>query len=134
MARNNFFHVLSFFIFPAGIFFLSWSLDFLFDTYIIFPWIDIPMHFLGGFSVGYMSILFLRFFKEERLIEIRKWFVFAILIVSTVSLIAVLWEFWEFLMDLFFQLSFQLSLRDTLFDLFMGIIGGFFSAVIFRKI
>ncbi|MFH1376169.1 MAG: hypothetical protein ABIH25_00890 [Candidatus Woesearchaeota archaeon] len=132
--RNKFLRVLSFFTFPAIVFFVNLFLDYFFDIYSLFPWMDIPMHFLGGVSVGYMSILFLGFFKEENLIEIKNKLVFVLLVVCAVSMIAVLWEFYEFVMVSYFGFNWPLGYEDTLMDLFFGILGGIFAGIVFSKV
>jgi len=132
--RKKLFEVSSFFIFPFCVFLFSLFIDHSFNAYVIFPWIDIPMHFLGGFSIAYTSVLFLKFFHKEKLISINNLILFVFVIVSFVMVIAVLWEFWEYLMDFVFGTSFQLGLEDSLFDLFMGMFGGFVGAIIFRKV
>ena len=132
MIKNKFLRVLSFFTFPAIIFILNYTLLDIFNVYSLFPWVDIPMHFLGGFSIAYMTTLFIRFFKEEKLLKINNYLVFVLIVVSVVGLTAVLWEFWEFIVDYFFNLNWQPSLNDTILDLFMGLLGGF-SFAIFQK-
>src|SRR3989344_4148187 len=114
--------ILSFFIFPAFVFFLSLFLSSVFDLYDVLWWFDIPMHFLGGVSVGYMSVLFLRFWKEENLIQIRSKFLFVLIVVCAVSFIAVLWEFWEYSVVNYFNLDWNLGYEDSLFDLLMGML------------
>lgn len=133
MAKNNFLRILSFFLFPLVVFCLSFILDFFFDIYEIIPLIDIPMHFLGGVSVGYMSVLFLRFWREKRLINFDNKSLFIFLVLCMVCLIIILWEFWEFLMNYFFALNWYLEYGDTLLDLFMGMLGGL-SAGAFSKV
>ena len=125
--------ILSFFIFPAFVFFLSLFLSSVFDLYNVLWWFDIPMHFLGGVSVGYMSVLFLRFWKEENLIQIRSKFLFVLIVVCAVSFIAVLWEFWEYFMVNYFNLDWNLGYEDSLFDLLMGMLGGL-SVGVFSKV
>ena len=125
--------ILSFFIFPAFVFFLSLFLSSVFDLYDVLWWFDIPMHFLGGVSVGYMSVLFLRFWKEENLIQIRSKFLFVLIVVCAVSFIAVLWEFWEYFMVNYFNLDWNLGYEDSLFDLLMGMLGGL-SVGVFSKV
>jgi len=134
MTKNKLLKILSFFIFPAIVFLFDLIFNnFVFNAYEVFPWIDIPMHFIGGISVGYMFVLFFRFFEEEDLIKIKNKFVFVLIVVCAVSMIAVLWEFWEFFMEMFFNLDWALGYEDTLLDLFMGICGGFFVGV-FSKV
>ncbi len=102
-------------------------------TYDLYPWADIPMHFIGGLSVGYMSILFLKFFDEENFVIIRSRFIYLLIVVFAVSLIAVLWEFYEFIMINYLGVNWSITYEDTLFDLFFGICGGVVSVGIFRK-
>lgn len=104
--------------------------------YNLFQDIWMILHFLGGASISYMSILFLRFFKEERIIEIKNKFVAVFIIVSVVSLFAVFWEFYEYLADSFLGTFYQLGLEDTLLDLVMGLFGGIsvpFLVLVFRN-
>ncbi len=133
MAKNNLLRILSFFLFPLGVFSLSFILDFFFGIYEIFPSVDIPMHFLGGISAGYMSVLFLRFWREKKLVNFNRKSLFIFLVLCMVCLIIILWEFYEFLMNYFFTLNWYLEYGDTLLDLFMGMLGGL-SAGLFSKI
>ena len=120
-----------FFIFPAGVFLFDLFLIY-FKVYDVLPNLDIPMHFIGGLSIAYMSALFLIYFNDKNLIKIRNDFLFVFVVVSVVSFIAVLWEFFEFSLKVFFNLPFQPCLDDTLMDLLMGILGGFFGGAIFK--
>lgn len=122
---NKFLKVLSFFTFPAVVFFIRILLGNLFDIYHILPSVDMFFHFLGGFAVGFMFLLFLNFFEKQNLLFIRNKNLFLVLIVSLVCFISVLWEFWEFFLDFFFELNWQVSVEDTLLDLLIGILGGF---------
>jgi hypothetical protein len=121
----------TFFIIPILVF--LFGLIFYFSgTYALFPWLDIPMHFIGGFSIAFMFFLFFRLWKEEGLVGIKNNFIFIFLIVCIVAFFAVCWELWEFIAGNFLGISFfaQESLEDTLFDLFLSLIGGFFGGVI----
>jgi hypothetical protein len=51
-----------------------------------------------------------------------------------VAFVAVLWEFYELIVLVFFDLKYILGIEDTLLDLAMGLLGGFFGAAIFRKL
>lgn len=96
---------------------------------IISPW----MHFAGGFSMG---LFFLHFFEENlRLSEDGKRLFFSIIaIVAFAVLIGVLWEFLEFTIEkLFPELKTQLSLSDTIADLFLDFLGGLLIAVAYSK-
>jgi hypothetical protein len=128
---NKFLKILSFFTFPAIVFFINLFLDLCLNLYFVFNWLDIPMHFIGGFSVGYMVILFLRFWKQEKLLNVENKLIFVFIVIGAVSLIAILWEFYEFFISLFFNGN--ILYEDTLFDLFMGVFGSLVVSV-FSKI
>jgi len=131
MTKNNLLRILSFFIFPALVFIINLPLDFLYDLY---PWIDIPMHFFGGLSIAFTSVLFLNFFDEKNLLKIRDPFIFIFVVSSFVVLVAVLWEFYEFFLQYFFGIIHQLGLEDTLLDLATGLGGGIVGGIVFRKV
>lgn len=131
--KNKFLRVLSFFIFPALVFVFNLFASF-FKLYYIYPWFDIPMHFIGGFSISLTIVLFFNFFTEGRYLQIHKKVLFSFLVVACVVFIAVLWEFYEFFLKTFFSMVTQPSLEDTLLDLVMGLFGGIVGAILFRKV
>jgi|TARA_Y100000310_G_C20695573_1_gene825453 hypothetical protein len=128
---NKFIRILSFFIFPALVFLVNLPLGFVYEIY---PWFDIPMHFLGGVSIAFTSVLFLRLFEEKKMLKIRDEFLFLFVVTCFVAFVAVLWEFYELIVLVFFDLKYILGIEDTLLDLAMGLLGGFFGAAIFRKL
>lgn len=131
---NRFFRILSFFIFPACVFLLNFFLELFFNISDIYPWIDIPLHFLGGVSIAYMSILFLKDFELKGTIYRRNKLFFILIVVSLVGFAAVLWEFWEYYFSWTVGWIYIYSLEDTLGDLFFGLLGGFAGAIAFRKV
>jgi len=90
--------ILGFFIFP--VFVILWNAIFVMTgLYDKFLWLDIPMHFLGGVAVASSFLLTLNYLQKEKYLKINRLFLF-IFAVSIVSLFAVLWEFYEFLLQL----------------------------------
>ncbi len=89
--------------------------------YSVFVWADMPMHLLGGMSIAYSCILVFRKIKEKVVIHDR--FFEILIIVALVGLSAILWEFYEFVMDILLKTNFN-SLNDTLLDFFLGLVGG----------
>lgn len=93
-------------------------------------WLDIPMHLAGG---AWVVLLFLYLFAE-------RWNVFSenglknrvgifLLALGLVALVAVLWESYEYLYDVFIAerhgfLRTQQGVSDTMGDLVNGLIGG----------
>ncbi|MEK7634722.1 MAG: hypothetical protein AAB396_02475, partial [Patescibacteria group bacterium] len=97
-----------------------------------FRWLDMPMHFFGGFLIAIFFIwLNLRFkilsdYSNSRL---SNYLITVLISLSFVSLIGVLWEFQEFLYDIFISskssnIILQLSAADTIKDLFFDLLGG----------
>lgn len=127
--------------------------------YWIYRWFDIPMHFFGGFWVA-MVFFWLRqktrtiadytqTYAEENPRESafnrRESALLTIVsCLAFVALVGVLWEFFEFLFDVFLSKSgYTGSLEvlrygmkdlytDTLSDLFFGLLGGLTMAAIFQ--
>ncbi len=94
--------------------------------YWTYKWIDMPMHFLGGFWLG---IIFLYFINPSLEIKNHKFLVMMILIVSFAVFVGVLWEFFEFLSDVFISSKVYLAAAqqgtgDTMSDLFFDLLGG----------
>lgn len=131
MKIKNILKLIPCFYFPLIVFLFSLILHHGFNAYDIFSWIDIPMHFIGGASIAYASILVLR--KVRREVVIKDRFFEVLIVLGFVCIVAVVWEFYEFLIDYFFSLNWQLSLEDTMADFFFGLTGGL-SIAVFRKV
>ena len=102
-------------------------------AYAICPWLDIPMHFVGGFVVANSFVLIFNYWEKIDLMKIKSKLIYILLIVSLVALITIFWEFWEFLMSRFIGSGWQGNLEDTMCDLFLGLLGGI-SLFVFKKI
>ena len=99
-----------------------------FGWYYAIPWLDIPMHIAGGAWVG---LLFCYIFSTRtRFADPGRKLPFLILGLGFVSLIGILWEFYEFLMDIvIFKAYLPLEapgyiLFDTHTDFLNDLIGG----------
>lgn len=95
-----------------------------FDAYSRFPWLDIPMHFVGGVAIAYFFHRASITASEREIIGPYHPVTHGVLVVSLTCTAAVVWEFAEFVADYFFAAHAQLGLRDTLADMFLGICGG----------
>lgn len=108
--------------------------------YWVYPWFDIPMHFAGGILA---AMLFLRIFNDAGLIEKvensepakrgilkSKEMIILVVLLGFVALVGVLWELFEFLLDISLKrasvhLPSQVGLSDTMKDLANDLLGGF---------
>jgi hypothetical protein len=88
------------------------------------PAIDIPLHFFGGLAIAYFAQGALRVFGARGFFRPPDALVRVALLFSLPVTAAVFWEFAEFTADITLGTHCQLSLEDTLLDLFMGLLGG----------
>lgn len=110
----------------------------LFYWYWTYRWIDMPMHFLGGFWVAMAFFYF--FYPKIRFTEYPVLNT-AALALSFVVFVGVLWEFYEFLYDFFVtkrifmdQNLFGAAMRiDMIKDLFLDFLGGSVSTFLFLR-
>jgi len=116
--------LLPFLWFPLAIFVLHIVLSFGFKAYVPYPWLDIPMHLVGGAAIAYFFYGGLCYLDGEKLVVKPEKRLFNILIVSLVATAAVFWEFAEFLSDRFLGTSSQVSISNVLKDQCLGIVGG----------
>ena len=116
----------------------QWMLADVFDIYAVFPWFDNVMHLAGGFATGMLGVaIHHNITNEEHRIDTPYWY-HILFVVGFVALVAVAWEFHEYLIDNTIGLwydwpQYQLSLRDTMSDLSLGGLGGLLAAHIFKK-
>lgn len=108
---------------PGAVFLLHLVLYFVFDAYRRCSWIDAPVHFAGGVALTYFIVAVLVYLQRDGAISAldgrtRAVFAFCILCTS-----AVFWEFLEFAGDRMFGSNIQVSLANTMRDLFCGLLG-----------
>ncbi len=98
------------------------------NYYIEFPWVDMPMHFVGGVAAAYGIDVLL---SEQR--ETKRSYLLWLFVFSAAA--ALLWEVGEYLQDLFRDGNSQVSVKNTLRDLFFGALGSavFVVAIAFKK-
>ena len=78
-------------------------------------WLDMLMHFLGGFWVG---LFFVYVFYNKNTFSKQ-----LLAVIFCVLLFGILWEFFEFFMNVIAHDSFDIL--DTLSDIFFDLAGGF---------
>lgn len=103
----------------------------IYHWYWVYPWFDMPMHFLGGF---WLAMLFFYFkpsfeFQNPKFNKLPNCLITVIIVLGFVALVGVLWEFFEFLCDAFiaangYMEASQLGVGDTIGDLFFDLLGG----------
>lgn len=117
-------------------------LGLLFGLYELLGWYDIPMHAGGGFAMGALGlaiwmegvedVTFKGWFQKH-----LKWWLVPGIILGFVSLIGILWELHEFLLDWFIprgvELLHQPSIADTMMDFVMDLLGGVIALLAFWR-
>ena len=94
------------------------------NAYVLFPPLDIPMHFFGGVAIAYFFASCARALPAGVISpSLRPWLV-AVVVFALTGTATVFWEFAEFLSDQLFATHAQLGLADTLLDMALGIGGG----------
>jgi len=119
---NNYKFLLSLFLIIISVHLLGMYENWYWDI----SWLDIPMHFFGGF---WIVILFLWARKHLNFFGNNSFLGDFIIILGWVSLIGVFWEFFEFSLDYIWAVKgviplSQVSISDTLKDLLMDLLGG----------
>lgn len=124
-------------ILMAAVYVLNRAFGFLYATY---PDIDIPMHILGGFLVACLGLGLWR--DAARLSGAKNVppVAVAMMMVSFAALVAVAWEFHEYVLDWYHRgagvtpyIPMQPSQADTIKDLADGLIGACIATLVFRK-
>jgi hypothetical protein len=111
------------FSFPFGLFCFHLVLSAL-DVYKRYHWPDILMHILGGMFIAYSFSLAITYFQERKILSELNVFSRIVFLFGLTSSAVVIWEFGEFTLDFFFDTVAQLSLEDTMLDMFIGLLGG----------
>jgi len=97
------------------------------DLYFFYWWLDIPMHLLGGFWIGFTALAIIQW-KLERALPLKERMVYAFLLAFGVG---VLWEMFELLSDTSFALEpYVYDATDTFSDLLNDLVGGVFAGFV----
>ncbi len=99
-----------------------------FNAYILYPWLDMPTHFVGGIAITYFFRVGTAQAQEvvgniPRSIQL-------VLSLGLTAVTAVVWELLEFLSDVTFGTQMNLGVSDTLSDLFFGLLGALLVVVV----
>lgn len=121
------------FIAPALVFIIHLIFDKT-QLYLTYEWLDIPMHLAGGFAIALMISSLLKIAEDKKMLKINNPLRF-LFIISFVALIAIFWEFYEFILDYINATipNQELRFTDTIKDFFFGLIGAIFGYLFSRK-
>jgi hypothetical protein len=100
-----------------------------------FVWWDLLLHFISGILLACLAIdLYKKLLPRDTVYELSTWFIF-IFIFSFSIMGGVLWEIYEYLADVLFDMNLQHGNADTMSDLITDGAGGLVVAiwVLFRS-
>src|SRR5215208_7171024 len=102
-----------------------------FHIFKLFPFMDMPVHFLGGVGITYFYRSAIKH-SQKTLGEIP--FPVQVLLAFTCTgTTTVLWEFYENFADAFLGTHMVRGLQDTLIDLLMGLSGALVLSLFYRR-
>jgi hypothetical protein len=93
-----------------------------FSAYLIWPWLDMPTHFLGGMAITYFYIVAVK--HAQQVVALIPRAIRMALALGLTAISAIVWEFLEFASDKWLGTQMNLGVADTLSDLFFGLLGG----------
>src|SRR6185436_439266 len=94
------------------------------NAYLLYPPLDIPMHFFGGVAIAYFFAACLSALPSGAISSEHRPALHAVGVFALTCTASVFWEFAEFFSDLLLGTHAQLSLGDTLLDMALGTAGG----------
>lgn len=88
------------------------------------PWLDMPMHFVGGIAIAFFIDRSIDVFVTRGSLRPSDGATKDLLVVSLTATAAMFWEFFEFLSDRLGWSRAQTALDDTMLDMALGLGGG----------
>lgn len=108
-----------------------YSLGLALHLFKMFPFIDMPTHFMGGVTSTYFYRVAIR--NSQKFLGDIPAPIQILLAFTATGTTTVLWEFYENLMDHFFGFQMVRGLEDTIVDLAMGLSGALVLSLFYRK-
>ena len=97
----------------------------------LFPPLDIPTHFLGGVAITYFFRVAIR--HSEKVVGEIPFPIQILFAITCTGTTAILWEFYENILDRFFGTQMVRGVEDTIVDLLMGLLGALVQSLFYRR-
>jgi len=97
----------------------------------MFPSLDIPTHFMGGVAITYFYRSAIR--NSQKIVGDIPLLIQIVFAFSCTGTTAMLWEFYENILDHFFGFQMVRGLEDTIIDMFLGLLGALVLSLFYRK-
>ena len=102
-----------------------------FHLFRMFPYIDIPTHFMGGVTITYFYRVAIR--NSQKFLGDIPFPIQVLLAFTATGTTTILWEFYENSFDHFFGTHMVRGLEDTIVDLAMGLSGALVLSVFYKR-
>ena len=102
-----------------------------FQLFKLFPWLDIPTHFIGGVAITYFYRSAIQ--NSQRIVGSIPFPIQILLAFTCTGTTIILWEFYENLLDYFFGTHMVRGLEDTILDMFWGLLGALVLSAFYRR-
>jgi len=109
----------------------SYLLGLAFRLFEIFPFLDIPTHFLGGVAITYFYRVAIQ--HSQTLVGKIPFPIQVVFAITCTGTTTILWEFYENIFDFFFGTQMVRGLEDTIMDLFIGLLGALVLSMFYRR-
>jgi hypothetical protein len=102
-----------------------------FRLFKLFPPMDIPTHFLGGIVITYFYRVAIR--HSQKLVGEIPFPIQILFAITCTGTTTILWEFYENILDFFFDTGMVRGVEDTIVDLFVGLLGALVLSLFYRR-
>lgn len=97
----------------------------------LYPPLDIPTHFLGGVVITYFYRVAIR--HSQKLVGEIPFPVQVLFAFTCTGTTTIFWEFYENVLDFFFNTQMVRGVEDTIVDLFVGLLGALVLSLFYKR-
>lgn len=97
----------------------------------LYPPLDIPTHFVGGVVITYFYRVALR--RSQELVGDIPFPVQVLFAFTCTGTTTIFWEFYENVLDFFFNTQMVRGVEDTIVDLFVGLLGALALSLFYKR-
>ena len=102
-----------------------------FDLYDLYPWLDIPTHFLGGIAITYFYRSAI--WNSQTLLGTTPNLIQVLFAFAATGTTTILWEFYENTIDHLWGFTTVRGLEETVVDMAMGLSGALVLSLFYRR-
>lgn len=115
---------------PLGVF-LFYLIARSLQLFSVFPSLDIPTHFLGGVVITYFYRVAIK--NAQKLVGDIPFSIQILFAFTCTGTTTIFWEFYEYILDFFFNTNMVRGVTDTTVDFFVGLLGALTLSLFYRR-